>query len=124
MPSLFVLIQFTVERMYIYKDFVTDEELAGQKRKILRKLWMNAGQLGIYLICLNDGPDQFDIIHTAVLKQRRYNKKDIHLLGIAKGRDSAAMLCGKLYLDFREKYGKDNFKEELTADKKNLFRRF
>ena len=85
---------------------------------------MNAGQLGIYLVCLNNGPDQFDIIHTAVLKQKRYPKKDIYLLGIAKGWESAAMLSAALYEYFRKKYGKDYFKEELNADKEKLFRRF
>ena len=110
--------------MYIYNDFVTDEALAPQKKKILRKLWMNAGQLGIYIITLNNGPDMFDIIHTGVLKQRSYPKRDLYMLGMAKGKESAMILCGELFEAFRQQYGSDHFSEDLKKDKKRLFRRF
>ncbi len=110
--------------MYIYKDFVTDEYLRDKKKKVLRRLWMNVGQVDIYLVCLNSGVDQFDIIHTAVLKQKSYPKKDIYLLGIAKGWESAANLAGELYLSLSKKYGSTTFKDALEADKATLFRRF
>ena len=110
--------------MYIYKDFVTDEYLRDKKKKVLRKLWMNVGQIDIFLVCLNNGVDQFDIIHTALLKQKRYPKKELYLLGIAKGWESAANLAGELYLSLRQKYGADVFKDRLEADKATLFRRF
>lgn len=110
--------------MYIYKDFKTDEALKDQKKKVLRRLWMNVGQLDIFLVCLNNGEDQFDIIHTAVLKQKRYPKKDIYLLGIAKGWESAAMLASELYQSLSEKYSATSFKQQIEADKAQLFRRF
>ena len=110
--------------MYIYRDFVTDEALAPQKKKILRKLWLNAGMLGIYIITLSSGSDMFDIIHTGILKQRRYPKKDIYMLGMAKGKDSAALLCGELFESFRRQYGSDCFVEELKRDRERLFKRF
>ena len=110
--------------MYLYQSLFTDETVASQKKKILRKLWMNIGQLDIYLICLNGGQDQFDIIHTGVLKQKRYPKKDLYLLGIAKGWQSAAELSGQIYMHFFDRYQKTEFKEDLEAEKATLFRRF
>ncbi|MCR4691011.1 MAG: hypothetical protein K5739_06695 [Lachnospiraceae bacterium] len=85
---------------------------------------MNIGQLDIYLIFLNRGPDQFDIVHTGILKQKRFPKDDLYLLGIAKGWESAAQLSATIYQYFREKYQKTEFKEELEAEKEKLFRRF
>ena len=110
--------------MYIYKDFVTDEALASKKRSVLRKLWMNIGQIDIYLIFLNSGEDQFDIIHTGVLKQKHYPKKDLYLLGAAKGWESAALLSGQLFESFRQKYDSNYFTGEIWRDRQTLFRRF
>ncbi|MBR4759772.1 MAG: hypothetical protein IK078_06460 [Lachnospiraceae bacterium] len=109
--------------MLIYKELMTDEAIAPIKKKILRKLWMNVGQIDIYLVCLNEGPDQFDIIHAGILKQKRYPKKDLRVLGIAKGWESAAYLSGRLYEHFREKYKEDIFKTQIEADKSEMFRR-
>ena len=110
--------------MYLYQNLFMDEEVKPQKKKILRKLWMNIGQIDIYLICLNNGEDQFDIIHAGLLKQKRYPKKDLYLLGLAKGWQSAALLSASIYEEFSNRYQKTEFKQELEAEKEKLFRRF
>ena len=110
--------------MYIYKDLFTDEFASENKKKILRRLWMNIGQIDIFLIFINQGEDQFDIVNSSILKQKHYPKKDLYLLGIAKGWESACELSGKIYSGLSERYGSISFKQELEADKKTLFRRF
>ena len=110
--------------MYIYQDLFTDEYAAQNKKKLLRKLWMNIGQIDIYLIFLSEGEDLFDIVHAGLLKQKRYPKKDLCLLGMAQGWESACALSGEIFSHFSECYGDISFKQALEADKPKLFRRF
>ena len=73
--------------MYIYKDLVTDEACEKSKNKILRKLRMHAGMVDVYLICLANGSDNFDIYDSACLKQKAFPRDTIYLVGLAKGKE-------------------------------------
>ncbi len=110
--------------MYVLKELVTDETCQKKKNSILRKIRINAGLLDIYLICLAKNNDLFDIIDCSNLKQKGYPKKDLYILGIAKGKESAVELAARLLTSFSEVYGMDNFKECLYKQTDTLFRRY
>lgn len=110
--------------MYVLKELVTDETCVGIKKSILRKIRMNAGLLDIYLVCLAKNNDIFDIIDCSNLKQKGYPKKDLYILGIAKGKENAMELAARLVVSFSEIYGMEYFKDELYAQKDTLFRRY
>lgn len=110
--------------MYVFNELVTDEECKTKKNSILRKIRMNAGMLDIYLICLSKNNDYFDIIDCSNLKQKGYPKKDLYILGIAKGKESAVELASRLVVSFAEIYGMNHFKTELFEKQDTLFRRY
>lgn len=110
--------------MYIFKELVTDEKCSDKKNSILRKIRMNAGLRNIYIVCLSTNSDTFDIIDCSNLKQKGYPKKDLCVLGIAEGKESAIELAARLIVSFSEIFGMERFKEELTAKKDTLFRRY
>lgn len=110
--------------MYVLKELVTDETCIGRKNSILRKIRMNAGLPDTYLICLAKNSDIFDIIDCSNLKQKGYPKKDLYILGIAKGKENAVELAARLVVSFSKIYGVEQFKHELLANKDTLFRRY
>ena len=111
-------------KMYIFKELVTDEKCASKKNRILRKIRMNAGLLDIYLICLAKNSDYFDIIDCSNLKQKGYPKKDLYILGLAEGKESAVELASRLVVSFSEIYGIKDFKKQLCGCRDTLFRRY
>ena len=110
--------------MYVLKELVTDEACIKKRNSILRKIRMNAGLMDTYLICLSKNNDIFDIIDCSNLKQKGYPKKDLYVLGIAKGKESAVELASRLVVSFSKIYGMKEFKQELVAEKDTLFRRY
>lgn len=110
--------------MYIFKELVTDEKCTDKKNSILRKIRMNAGLWNIYIVCLSNGSDTFDIIDCSNLKQKGYPKNDLCILGIAEGRESAVELAARLVVSFSGIFGMEHFKEVLASQKDTLFRRY
>ncbi len=62
-------------------------EEAGKKRiRYVTKLKMGKGVLGLSVIVINPGSrNQFDIIDSKILMQKRYPKDDFIVVGLAKG---------------------------------------
>lgn len=110
--------------MYVFKELVTDEECEAKKNHILRKIRMNAGMLDIYLVCLSKNNDYFDIIDCSNLKQKGYPKKDLYILGLAKGKESAMELASRMLVSFAKIYGMEHFKDKLYEQQDTLFRRY
>jgi len=110
--------------MYVFKELITDDECESKKNGILRKIRMNAGMMDIYLVCLSKNEDYFDIIDCSNLKQKGYPKKELCILGIAKGKESAIELASRLVVSFAEIYGMNQFKTKLTEQMDTLFRRY
>ncbi len=74
-----------------YDDLYLGESVTKKKaNRIKWKLSHNAGVLSYYVIAFPSNPDNLlDLIPTKELKQRGYPKKDIHVIGLAKGYDEA-----------------------------------
>ena len=107
--------------MHIYKNLYCDAETKPQKKKIIRKIKYHAGLQGVYVIAISQGNDYFDLIPGYVLKQKAYPIKDLHIMGLADGYDSAVILVIKMIGVFFEKYGTYQFKDFLMQEKEMNF---
>lgn len=109
--------------MYLFSSIVTDDVMKGKEKSVIRKIRMNAGMVDIYLICLSQSEGYFDILNCMQLKQKRFPKEDLYIMGIAKGEDSAKDLAASMYYTFTGIYKDIHFKEQLLSKKEQLFRR-
>lgn len=71
-------------------DLYVGEGAKKNKEKIIWKIKHNAGMINVYVIAFaSNDKNLFDIINSAVLLQKGYPKKDLIIVGIAKGYDEA-----------------------------------
>ncbi len=69
-----------------YEDLYVGESIVHKTSKIKWKIRHNAGQLNIYVITLASNPaNLLDIIPAQELMQKAYPKKDLFVIGLAKG---------------------------------------
>ena len=107
--------------MYFYRDMYCDETLKAKKKRILRKLRMNAGQWSVYTISLASGNDLFDIMHCANFKQKHYDRTNLYILGIASSYQEATKLVQEMVIDFSQKYDTFQFKKFLLENSKDWY---
>lgn len=111
--SVYTFIEWTKRTMTFYRELYCDEDIKKKKKKIIRKIRKNAGQLGVYVIALSKGSDIFDIFHVGMLKQKYFPKEDLHIIGLASSYDMAIKLAANMVMDFFSAYGTWQFKEKL-----------
>lgn len=76
--------------MKFYSKLYVGGKAQKQKRKILYKLMVNAGQSNVYLITdAANGQDIFDIVSSAFLKQKVFRRNLPTVVGIACGYEEA-----------------------------------
>ena len=69
-----------------YSDLYVSESIGKNVNKIKWKINHNAGTINTYVIALPSNPDNLlDMIPTYELMQKAYPKKNIHIIGLAKG---------------------------------------
>lgn len=107
--------------MHIYNKLYCDAVTEPQKRKIIRKIKYRAGLGDIYVIAVSDGADYFDLIPGYVLKQKAYPTKDIHIVGLASGYESALELVQQMIADFSKHYETYRFKNSFLQEKEMNF---
>ena len=74
--------------MIWYKDLYVGESIVHKTKKVKWKIMHNAGQIGIYVITLaSNTQNLLDIIPSYELMQKGYPKKDMVVVGLAKGYD-------------------------------------
>jgi hypothetical protein len=89
-----------------YKRLYVGDSLTGKEDKVIRKIRQNALQPGVYVIVLADnGKDNFRIISSLELLQKGYPKEDLTVIGIAKGKEEAFLLVGKIIQDIYDQTG-------------------
>lgn len=81
--------------MKFYKNLYIGTTIKDAK-KVKRKLLLNAGQIGIYVITLCKGRDQLEIYHCAFLQQKYYRKNPPYIIGIANGYDEAVEIVRQI----------------------------
>lgn len=109
--------------MFFYKKLYVSDSLRKTYKKVCWNLKHNRGQLDIYVIALSMGNDLFDIFHCANMKQKNFNRNDLHIIGIAKGYDEAVELTSRIVSDYHHKYGIMHFKEQFLQKEIKNFRR-
>ena len=69
-----------------YDDLYVGESIVHKTSKIKWKIRHNAGQIDIYVVTLASNPaNLLDIIPAQELLQKAYPKKDLFVIGLAKG---------------------------------------
>ena len=104
-----------------YKDLYGTENVHYRKHVIKWKVQHNVGQLNMYLIVLSAyGHSLLEILSTVEVMQKAYPKKDLFVVGIAKGKEEAKELACNILLDIYHKTGsfatREYFLNQETSD--------
>lgn len=83
--------------MIWYKDLYVGESIVHKTKNVKWKIMHNAGQIGIYVITLaSNRQNLLDIIPSYELMQKEYPKKDMVIVGLAKGYDEAVEVAASI----------------------------
>ena len=102
--------------MKFYKNLYVGETIKDVK-KVKRKLILNAGQMGIYVITLCKGKDQLEIYHCVFLQQKYYRKNPPYIIGIANGYDEAVEIVRQIAMEAYECNGNCDLKKYILDRK-------
>lgn len=95
-----------------YPDLYLDNKAAKKEAKIKAKIEKGNFLFDVHCICLASNPnDLFDIINVNELMFRYYKAREIHIIGLAYGRDSAVKLVEEIALDIYQ--NTDQFEPEI-----------
>lgn len=83
--------------MIWYDKLYVGESIVHKTTKIKWKIMHNAGQIGIYVITLaSNRQNLLDIIPSYELMQRGYPKREMVIVGLAKGYDEAVEVAASI----------------------------
>ncbi|MDD6481354.1 MAG: hypothetical protein PUF65_03605 [Lachnospiraceae bacterium] len=73
-----------------YHNLFVGDSIAGKEKKIKWKINHNAGTLSVYVIAFASNPENLlDIVPAWELRQKSYPKRDMKIIGLARGYDEA-----------------------------------
>jgi hypothetical protein len=73
-----------------YDDLYVGYSIRKKEKQVVWRIKHNAGQIGVYVIALaSNRKNLLDIIPATDLLQRSYPKKEMYVVGLAKGYDEA-----------------------------------
>lgn len=100
--------------MVWYKYLYADGGIEAKTEKIKWKIRHNAGQVNLYVIALSKSPGGLlEIISTVELMQKAYPKKELFIVGLARGYETARELAARIVLEVYEETGAFGVKEYL-----------
>lgn len=83
--------------MIWYDKLYVGESIVHKTKKIKWKIMHNAGQIGIYVITLaSNRQNLLDIIPSYELMQRGYPKREMVIVGLAKGYNEAVEVAASI----------------------------
>lgn len=89
-----------------YEHLYLGDSISAKAERIKWKISHNAGTVSIYVIALASNPDNLlDIIPARELMQKGYPKKDLTVIGLAKGYEEALAVVQRIV---EETYRKTN----------------
>ena len=95
------------------------ENIEKKADKIKWKITHNAGMLHMYVISLPQNNDSLlEIISTKELMQRYYPKKNLVIVGIAKGYEEAVTMAATIVVETMNSLGSTNVKQYLKEKRK------
>lgn len=101
-----------------YKHLYIGETAKADRRVIIKNIKKNKFQLGAYVLTLPEGKDSImDIYPAFVLLQPNLKTKDVHIIGIANGREEAFEVFEKIVMEIHEKTGSFQIKDVLKEFK-------
>lgn len=89
-----------------YKRLYVGKNAQLSKRSIIRNIRQGRFQLGVYVLALPANDENvLDIYPAYTLLQPYYRKKEIYIVGIAKGREEAMKLLTQIVMEASEATG-------------------
>ena len=80
------------------------------------KLRVAAGQFKVHLLVISqNGNDQLECFHNALLKQKFFRRQDLYVVGIAANYDEAVALIQRIAEECVKETGTGNIKEFLLS---------
>ena len=108
--------------MIWYDDLYLSENIEKKADKIKWKITHNAGMLHMYVISLPQNNDSLlEIISTKELMQRYYPKKNLVIVGIAKGYEEAVTMAATIVVETMNSLGSTNVKQYLKEKRKEIY---
>ena len=96
-----------------HPDLYVSDKLKKRENRIRRSLRMRRGTLGVYLICINNGSDQFDIFNAGILKQKHFRKVDLKIIGLCDSMSDAETYIEHLLEDVLKETGRPDMKSYM-----------
>lgn len=94
---------------------IIGEKLKAKKDKIIASINQEKAIFGIYCIVFASNPSNlFDILDANELHFAPYNKSDIKIVGIAKGKDEALSLVQSMVMEVYNTTGNFDVREYFT----------
>lgn len=106
--------------MIWYDKLYVSENIEKKTEKIKWKIQHNAGLLQMYVITLPQNQENLlEIISTKELMQKHYPKKNMLVVGIARGYEEAVTVAATIVVETMNELGTTNVKEYLSRKNKD-----
>lgn len=103
-----------------YDNLYVGDSIAEKADRIKWKIDHNAGTVSIYVITFASNPDNLlDIIPARELLQKAYPKKELHIIGLAKGYGEAVEVVQKIIDDTFQNTGDVDVYQYLEENRRN-----
>lgn len=80
-----------------YDNLYVGESIGHEAEKVKWKIRHNAGQINIYVIAIASNPQNLlDIVPAQELMQKAYPKKDMYIIGLARGIEEAQFIVKEI----------------------------
>lgn len=101
-----------------YDELYVGESIVHKTKNIIWKIRHNAGQLNIYVIALaSNERNLLDIIPAQELLQKAYPKRELRIIGLAKGYDEAVEVAASIVDEVYQNTGAFEIRSYLEAQR-------
>lgn len=110
--------------MYWLKDLYLGESVKDKEKEIRRKLYTNAGQIRVHVLALSQSADeQIDILPAFVFQQSRFPQEELHIFGLAGGKQEAFRLIEQIAKETWANTGTADLRSYLSEGREYRFSR-
>ena len=104
-----------------YDDLYVGESIIHKTNQVKWKILHNAGQINIYVITLaSNDKNLLDIIPSHELLQRGYPKRELYIIGLAKGYDEAVQTAAAIVDEVYRSTGAFDIASYLQEKRRSL----
>lgn len=103
-----------------YRNLYVGDSIAGKAKRIKWKINHNAGTVSVYVIAFASNHENLlDIIPAWELMQKRYSKRNIKIIGLAKGYEEALELVRRIVDETYQNTGDVDVWSYLKEERRN-----